>query len=78
MCGFIISISKKEISNSDLLKANSFISSRGPEQTNRLSFKKDGYYYQSIHNLLDISNSFGSETSKLSNSFENLNKASSP
>ncbi len=61
MCGFIISISKKEISNSDLLKANSFISSRGPDQTNRLSFKKDGYYYQSIHNLLDISNSFISQ-----------------
>ncbi|MCR8538764.1 MAG: hypothetical protein JJ848_000205 [Prochlorococcus marinus CUG1439] len=61
MCGFITTISIKEISNSDLLKANEYISSRGPDQTNRLSFKKDGFYYQSIHNLLDISNSFISQ-----------------
>ena len=61
MCGFITTISKKEISRSDILKANQFISSRGPDQTNRLSFEKDEYYYDSIHNLLDISNSFISQ-----------------
>ena len=61
MCGFITTISNKEISRSDILKANKFISSRGPDQTNRLSFEKDGYYYDSIHNLLDISNSFISQ-----------------
>ena len=61
MCGFITTISKKEISRSDILKANQYISSRGPDQTNRLSFEKDGYYYDSIHNLLDISNSLISQ-----------------
>tara|TARA_B100000242_G_scaffold294162_1_gene275195 strand:+ start:1618 stop:3057 length:1440 start_codon:yes stop_codon:yes gene_type:complete len=61
MCGFITTISKKEISRSDILKANQYISSRGPDQTNRLSFKKDGYFYDSIHNLLDISSSFISQ-----------------
>ena len=61
MCGFITTISKKEISNSDLLDANKFISSRGPDQLNMLSFEKEGFYYQSIHNLLDISNSFISQ-----------------
>ncbi|MDC3047519.1 hypothetical protein OA165_04425 [Prochlorococcus sp. AH-736-A21] len=61
MCGFITTISKKEISRSDIFKANKYISSRGPDQTNRLSFEKDGYYYDSIHNLLDISNSFISQ-----------------
>ena len=61
MCGFITTISKKEIPSSDILEANKYISSRGPDQTNRLSFKKDGYYYDSIHNLLDISNSFISQ-----------------
>ena len=61
MCGFITTISKKQISRSEILKANKYISSRGPDQTNRLSFEKDGYYYDSIHNLLDISNSFISQ-----------------
>ncbi len=61
MCGFITTISKKEISRSEMLKANEYISSRGPDQTNRLSFEKDGYFYDSIHNLLDISNSFISQ-----------------
>ena len=57
MCGFITTISRNEISRSDILKANKYISSRGPDQTNRLSFQKDGYFYDSIHNLLDISSS---------------------
>ena len=61
MCGFITTISRKEISRFEILKANKYISSRGPDQTNRLSFEKDGYYYDSIHNLLDISNSFISQ-----------------
>ena len=61
MCGFITTISKKKYLDSDILKANKFISSRGPDQTNRLSFKKDGYFYDSIHNLLDISSSFISQ-----------------
>ena len=61
MCGFITTISKEEISRSDILEANKFISSRGPDQTNRLSFEKDQYYYDSIHNLLDISSSFISQ-----------------
>ena len=57
MCGFITTISREEISRPDILEANKFISSRGPDQTNRLSFEKDRYYYDSMHNLLDISNS---------------------
>ena len=61
MCGFITTISKKEISNSELLEANKFISSRGPDQLNMLNFKIEGFYYQSIHNLLDISNSLISQ-----------------
>ena len=43
MCGFITTISKEEISRSKFLEANKFISSRGPDQTNRLSFQKDQY-----------------------------------